>query len=190
MKVCDLPEEVKETVLDRERGINVEHIEWWDDLLDEFKEIGKLLGIDIKNVYFELHCQGAGACFVGEYEYRKQSRSLIFGFAPKDQELNRIARELQELQRRYFYQLSARVTKINHHYNHETTVHVDVDVNRDFCEDLPEIAEEGITELLRDFMKWMYGQLDGTYQYLTSDFGVEETLMANEYEYDAEGNEL
>lgn len=190
MKIDELPEEVKESVLNANRSINVEDIEWWDCTVDDVKEVGKLIGIDIDNVYFSGFCnQGDGACFEGDYEYRKQSVSLVFGHAPKDKELKRIANELQELQRRFFYQLTARV-KHRGHYMHELCTVIDVSGNEDFSYDVHEDAEDGITEFLRDFMRWIYKRLENEYEYLTSDEAVEETLKINEYNFDLEGTEL
>lgn len=189
MRITDLQDEVKEAVLDRYRHINTGYVEWFDDTVDDAKVIGELLGISIKNIYFSgFSSQGDGACFEGEYEYRKQSVSLVFGYAPKDAELKRIAHDLQELQRRYFYQLNASITKTSHHYQHENTVSIDVYHTEN--SDILENTQDDIAELMRNFMQWIYSQLEKQYDFLTSDEAVEETLEVNEYEFDIEGNDL
>lgn len=190
MNIDELQDEVKEAVLDRYRLINIEHIDWWDYTIDYIKEIGKLIGIDIDKVYFSgFSSQGDGACFEGDYEYRKQSVSLVFGRAPKDEELIKIAKNLQELQRRFFYQLYARV-KQRGHYMHEMCTDIDVSGNEDFSWEVHNDAEDGIIEFLRDFMRWSYRILEADYEGLTSDKQVEETLKINEYSFTSEGEDM
>ena len=190
MKIYDLPDEVREIVLDRYRFINVEDIEWWEYSLDEIKEIGKILGIDAKNIYFSgFSSQGDGACFEGDYEYGKQACEKLRKFGRTDAELVRIARDLQKLQSKYFYQLSAIVTHRFHHY-HENSVIIDVEINSDFSNEVTDEAEDGIEELLKDFMRWIYKELQDEYESLTSDEYVTETLELNEYSFTSEGEDM
>ena len=190
MKIDELRESIAQDVVERERLINVSEIEWWEDTVDDIKVCGDKIGISIDKVYFSgFNNQGDGACFEGFYEYRKQSVSLIFGHAPKDEELMKIARNLQELQRFYFYQLSARVFHRGHYYHENCTV-IDVAGNEDFAYEVHDDAEDGVTEFLRDFMRWSYKRLEQECNFLTSDEQVMETLRLNEYEFDQEGNEL
>jgi len=190
MKIDELPEEVKEFVLDKNRMINVEHVDWWDSAIDEVKEIGEKIGIDIDKVYFSgFSSQGDGACFEGEYQYKRKSTKEIKEYAPNDGELIEIAENLQKLQRRFFYQLYARV-KQRGHYMHEMCTVIDVSGNEDFSYEVHNDAEDGIIEFLRDFMRWIYSYLEAEYNALTSDKAVEETLKINEYNFDLEGTEL
>ena len=190
MKIDELLDEVKESVLDKNRMINVEHIEWWEDTVDHIKVCGDKIGISIDKVYFSgFNNQGDGACFEGFYEYKKGSLKLIKEFVPLDEELIRVAKDLQELQRRFFYQLSARVFHRGHYYHENCTV-IDVAGNEDFAYEVHDDAEDGVIEFLRDFMRWSYKRLEQEYNFLTSDEQVMETLRLNEYEFDQEGNEL
>lgn len=47
--------------------------------------------------------------------------------------------------------------------------------------------EEAITEALRDFNRWMYRCLEKEYECLNSDEQVEESIIANEYEFTEDG---
>ena len=159
--------------------------EWWDFIFDDAKEIGQILGIDISEICFSgFWSQGDGAQFTGDYEYRKGASKKVRQYAPQDKELHRIADELQEIQRRNFYSITASVSNSGR-YCHEycTTINVydsrEVDVSID--------TEESIQELMRDYMRWIYRQLQEEYWYLQEDEQVEENILANEYEFTEDG---
>lgn len=190
MRIDELPEEVKESVLDKNRLINIEHVEWWDSVYDDVKTCGEKIGIDIEKIYFSgFSNQGDGACFEGSYDYRKGSVKEIKEHAPQDETLIEIAENLQKLQRRFFYQLGAHVAHQGH-YMHEMCTTIDVYGNEDFSWEVHYDAEDGIIEFLRDFMRWIYSRLTAEYDYLTSDEAVEDTLRINEYNFNLEGEEL
>ena len=44
-----------------------------------------------------------------------------------------------------------------------------------------------LAELLRDFMNWIYQQLENEHDYLLSDEYVDDTIRANEYEFTENG---
>src|SRR3546814_19433181 len=76
----------------------------------------------------DLWNQGDGACFEGIYSYARGASAAIRRYAPKDVELQRIADALGAIQRRNFYQLSARITHRGRYY-HEYSM--DIAVERD-----------------------------------------------------------
>lgn len=43
---------------------------------------------------------------------------------------------------------------------------------------------------MRDFADWIYERLSDEYDYQTSDSAVEETIRANEYEFDEDGERV
>lgn len=49
-------------------------------------------------------------------------------------------------------------------------------------------ATDGIKELLRDYMRWIYKQLEKEHEYQNSNEVVDETITINEYEFDEDGN--
>lgn len=163
--------------------------EWWDAVYEDAKEIGKLMGITITDIYFSgFSSQGDGACFEGSYEYAKGSIKAVKDYAPKDENLHSIVRDLQNIQRRSFYGLSASV-KQSGHYSHEYCTDISVYDNRDNAPyEVDSQTEEALADTLRDFMRWIYRQLEKEYDWLTSDEQVSETLVANEYEFDEHGN--
>lgn len=158
--------------------------EWWDFVYDDAKEVGKVLGIDISNIYFSgFSSQGDGAQFMGDYEYRKGASKEIRSYT-NDEELHRIADDLQEIQRRNFYSISASVSH-DGHYVHEYCTTINVHDSRDI--DVSDDTEESIKELMRDYMRWIYRSLEREYEYLTSDENIDEMMVANEYEFDENG---
>jgi hypothetical protein len=162
--------------------------EWYDGVFDDAKTIGKLIGIDIKDIHFSgFWSQGDGACFEGTYSYAKNSVKAIKEYAPKDTELHRIVRELADIQRKYFYQIYVAV-KHSGHYYHSRSTEIEVELNDFDYQNAPTKVHDIITELLRDFMNWIYRQLETEYEYLNSDEQVDETIKANEYTFDKDGN--
>jgi len=183
----ELSDDVKQEVVEDMADINVDY-DWWYDY-DDKKEIVKLMGIDIDNIYFSgFSSQGDGACFEGSYEYRKGCVKAIMDYAPKDTELHRIIKELQSIQKKCFYSAKASV-KQSGHYMHKYCTEISVDFeNRNTSIDYyNQEHEENITELLRDYMEWIYRSLEKDYEYLTSEKAIIETIEANEYEFTADG---
>jgi len=50
-KFNELTKDLKQTVIENYRDINTDY-DWWDNVYCDAKEIGKLLGIDIDEIYF------------------------------------------------------------------------------------------------------------------------------------------
>jgi hypothetical protein len=161
-----------------------------DCIVYEAKEIGKLIGIEIDKIYYSgFWSQGDGACFVGTYQYKKGGLKALKQYAPNDEELHRIGKELQEVQRRYFYTICATVTHKGR-YHHERSN--DIDVVHHLSEygnpvHVNDTDEEEVSEALRDYMRWIYKQLETQYEYCTSDEAIREELENNGYEYTEEG---
>ena len=177
----DLSEDAKEKAREWYREGALDY-EWYDTVYEDAKTIGKLMGIDIDNIYFSgFWSQGDGACFEGSYEYVKGSVKAVKEHAPLDTELHQIAESLRDIQRREFYRVNATV-KHSGHYEHKYCTRINV---YDYA--IPD-TEEAIAELLRDFMDWIYHQLETEYEYLVSDEVVEDTILANEYTFNERGN--
>ena len=181
----ELSETAKDAVLDNMRGINTDDFDWWDFAFEDYKECGRLMGIDITNICFSgFSSQGDGACFEGDYSYNKGARTAIKGYAGTDKELHRIAEELFQIQRKYFFRLTAHVEQSGHYSHKYSTV---FDITDSETGDYVDCDE--LIEVLRDFMQWMYKHLEAEYDGLRSDEAVIDTIEANEY-YFTENGEL
>ena len=182
---AELTDDAKQTALEQLADINVDH-EWWYDFEDK-KEVAKLMGIDIDNIYFSgFSSQGDGACFEGNYAYNKNSVKLVMDYAPLDTELHRIVKALQAVQKTAFYGITASVNQSGH-YSHKYCTDISVDMPESIGQEKFTEIEDTVVELLRDYMDWIYKQLQTEYEYLTSEEAIIETIEANDYEFTADG---
>lgn len=193
----ELNDKAKEKAREWFREGNLDY-EWWDSLYEDADTCARLIGIEIDSrprnnpkamkrpqIYFTgFWSQGDGASYTGYYSYAKDGTKAIRRHAPEDKELHRIADELQALQRKNFYQLTAQI-KQRGPYCHEMTMQIDV--ARDGVDCSSDVEEE-VTQLLRDFARWIYRQLETEYEWLQSDQQIDESIRANEYTFDEHGN--
>ena len=95
---------------------------------------------------------------------------------------------MQELQKKAFFRLTANV-KHRGHYYHENCTIINVSAYDHNDNDLiSNDQEDALIELLKDFMRWIYRLLEKEYEYLTSREAIIETIEANDYEFDENGN--
>lgn len=159
--------------------------DWWDAVEDDAKTIGALFGLTITDLSFSgFWSQGDGASVTGTYQHKAGALKAVKRHAPKDTELHRIVAELAAIAKRNRYQLSANITRSSHQYSHERTVEIDTDT--------PKVETDGgnrgaLAETLRDFMRWIYGQLEAEHTYRTSEQACLESADANEYRFTADG---
>ena len=182
-KFGELSEQAKEVARTwwREGALDYD---WYDCVFGDAKAVGKCMGIDIDKILFSgFNSQGDGACFEGYYSYEKGGLKKVQSHAPTDTELHLIASELQEIQKKYRYKLSASVKQSGRYY-HANSTEIGVSYGDDWA---PEEAENTIKELLRDFMRWIYKRLENDYEYLMSDESVDESIIINEYEFTENG---
>ena len=169
-------------------------------IFDDAATIADLLGLDIRQtrkirndgshfydptISYSGFCRGDGACFVGTYSYKAGALKAVKDYAGQDERLHRIVKALQDIQRKNFYQLSAR-TKHSGHYYHSG--YMSVDVERSDDKEMTADAEETVKECLRDFADWIYKQLENEYDYRTGEEACREAIEANDYEFTEKGD--
>ncbi len=171
------------------------------DVPDEVVETAaKLLGIEFKTrpvklmggktryescIWWQLDGQGSGASFEATYSYVKGSAKAIAKEFPTNVELNRIARELTDLQKQYAYGITATIeTSGREVHKYAMTV----DVNGRNGSALPENDADAFRELMRDFADWIWAGINDEYNYRMSDRNVDETIMADEYTFTEDGS--
>jgi hypothetical protein len=128
--------------------------------------------------------QGDGACFEGRYAYAKGALAALKGYAPSDETLAGIAAALQQVQRANGYKLTATV-KHSGHYYHPGCTAIEVMKGEDEADDA---AAETVRAALRSFMDWIYKRLGENNDYLTSDEAIDESIEANDYDFEADGS--
>lgn len=183
-------------------------------VIEDAATVAALLGLDIRQrpvrlmgggtrlepaVYWSgFWSQGDGACCEGEWRADAVKRAELKDYAPQDKELHRIADEFARIATEW---PDARFTvKHRGHYSHENCTEFDfAGFNREDAdgsfrelspaeEDAANTAGEDLTEAARDFMRWIYRQLEKAYEYENADEQVDEFIRANEYEFDEEGS--
>ena len=175
-------------------------LEWWDFVYEDFLRICEVLGVEIdvtrnnqtgkengKKIYFSGFCyQGDGASFEGAYRYKKGSSKAIREYAPKDEELHRIADTLRDIQRTAFYNAIVGIRQSGNYY-HRYTMSFEVESydewtfpwSYEFCDKLTDEFDEP----LRDLAHWLYKTLENEYEWLNADEQVDDNIRANEYQF-------
>jgi hypothetical protein len=131
--------------------------------------------------------QGDGASFNGSYFYAKGAAKHIRKYAPNDTELHAIADLLQSIQRPYFYRICANITPglRSNFYSHSGTMDISAYVDGDRYRDV--LQEDELGDTLRRFADWIYSRLESQWEYINSDSVIDESILANGYEFSSEG---
>lgn len=172
----------------------------YDSVIEQAAEAAAMLGLDLRTravklmgggtrfdpcIYWSgFSSQGDGANFEGTYRYVKGAAAKVKAEFPQDRELNRIAAELQSVQRRYLYSISAGCS-VSGRYSHSRAISVDVESDR---REVTSQDEESVTEALRDFADWIYSSLRAENEYRDSDEQVDESILCNEYTFTEDGS--
>lgn len=171
-------------------------------VLDDAAEIADIMGIDLRQTrktladgkhrydpsisYSGFSSQGDGASFKGYYSYKKGACKALKAYAPKDVELQRICKALQDAQRKVFYSATCNIFQRGN-YSHSGTMQIELECKDNVSSELFDETEEEILQALRDFADWIYKQLESQYDYENSDSAVVESIEANEYEFNEDG---
>lgn len=175
----ELPEDIKEKVLQENRHINVEDSWWYEPVEDEWKERLEAEGFrGVKIAFSGFFSQGDGASFTAE-------SVELPTFCKANKALTRF-KALFKLE-----YLSACVKRTSAHYVHENTVRGDVEtewlIETDKCYTLRGELESTLTQRVRELSKQIYRDLESEYYYMTSDEAVIDTLESNEYTFRING---
>jgi len=178
-KFDELDERAKERARDWYREGALDY-EWWDCVYDDAKQCLALAGFDVDRIYFSgFSSQGDGACFEGSWAaHAAKPVKAMKEHAPKDKELHRIAAAMRAIARSD--KSASMSVRQSGHYYHDGCTSFSVEARTS------EI-EEVIIEASRDAMRWIYRRLEAEYEYLMSDEQVDESILANEYDFDEEG---
>ena len=168
---AELSDDAKERAINAFRDVNVEY-NWWTDTYDMIRTAGKLLGLDIGQIHFDTDSY---CTFDASYEYVRGAVKAVRNEFPWVDDLCKVAKDLQDLQRRHFYSLSCTVTGGRSANRYECFR---------FCEDY---ECEDLGDIIDDFAHWAWVLLRDEYEWLVSDDAVREMIEANEYEFTEEG---
>ena len=159
---------------------------WYDSITEDFKTILELLGFyDIETSFSGFWSQGDGARFTGNYSNEKRITTKIKGYAPKDAELNRIAKDIMAIQQINKYKLEATIEANTHRYLHSNTMSVNTFNSENEYTDIKQYEE--FEQLCKDLADWYYDRLENYYDYLMTDKVVAEHLICNEVKFNTDG---
>ncbi len=168
---AELSDEAKERAINAFRDINVE-FNWWEDSFDTIRAAGELLGLEIGEIRFDTDSY---CTFDAHYRYVCGAVKAVRDEFPRADDLCKVAKDLQALQRRHFYSLSCAVTE-------------GWSVNYYRCFRFGEDYEcDALGDILDDFAHWARILLRDEYEYLTSNEAIRDTIEANEYEFTEAG---
>ena len=151
-----------------------------ESVIDYAKHVGALIGFGVNRVCWRgFWSQGDGACWAGSVTYSTDCAAAVARECPQDAEIQCIARAWASLQRRNFYRVRGKVSA-NDQY-----MRTSVSAYR--ADDREVIGEDDANQIASDFADWIYRSLEEEYDYQMSDERVDETIRANEYEFDENG---
>ena len=197
---------VYDKIIEKHHNTNVDFDDWYEFVFEDFLEDHKSkddgLEIEYKDISFSgFWSQGDGASFTGKVTWKyisdfiKRNKSSL----PKMEKFIRYHKKECEEHR----PLIGYIKRIDRHYSHYNTVNLELDYDEDgptnvhFCDYVKDNLFEYkgefkdldnmLSEELKNMMKDLYKKLEETYDDLTSNEQVEESLMANEFLFDANG---
>lgn len=191
--------EISDSLIEKYRHWNVEHVEWWQCTYEDFKQQMGEQGIYVSDMYFSgFWSQGDGACFEGFIEDMKQY--LEKNFKPDDYPMIRklldgggSVKFSVKHSGHYYHenctQFYIEADRLEHVLDAPSDFHVAVLENYDQLLDgeIVDFEKESV-EIFKNFMRKFYRDLEQEYDHLTSDEAVKEAIVANELTND-EGEE-
>ena len=173
----ELSGDAKQHALEKLWGINTDH-DWWECVCDIIQKAGECLGIACTVSDFDLD-RGAHVGLCGGYSYRKDWRAALRAEFGGDTlaELERLGARLQAVQKRMFW--SGYATLESGRYGTRYSADADHGGQHDI---------DGLIDGLREFEHWALTLLRREYDYWTSEEAIIETIEANAYEFDENGN--
>jgi len=179
-----------------------------ESVIEDAQRIAECFGLDLKQNAIPLHSgktrmepaihwsgfwsQGDGASFEGTLRPRADAITALTDYAPQDEKLASIAASVQAVHVATGGLLVA-VIRTSGHYSHEYSMGFDFEYPDEEDESsLPDSvkseAEELATEAMRDFARWIYRTLEKEYEWQNADEQVDDTIRANEYEFEEDGS--
>ncbi len=143
-------------------------------IIDDFKNICDLIGVDVDQVYYSGFCsQGDGASFTGKAAYKKGALNALKQYAPLDDGLHGIVANWVEFQKRNFYKLSCNITHSGRYY-HAYTMQFEW-IKDGYFYDTKSDGEE----ILQDLANWLYKTLEREYDFQTDEKQLIENIEAD-----------
>ena len=175
-----------------------------DFIIEDACNIGNLIGIDMRQTRRAIQYQGEkplgapiyeyhpsvswdlyhGAWLTSKYQYKKGSCKAIREYAPMDTELHEIADGLYKLQKANWYGIWAHTGESHR----GKAMYVEVDYDPPNYQTLDRKTIDTVVYWIECFAGWIYSRIEAEYEYQNSDEQVDESIRANEYEFNQNGS--
>ena len=175
-KFDELSESAKDKARDWYRESSVGDNYFAESTIEEAQgEIGKALGFNISDVYWSgFSSQGDGACFVGTWRAADVDARALQQYAPADKKLAQIRKAMRAFARAHCNNTASITHRDRYCHAHSTEIEADQDAS-------------AFADIARDFMNWIYRQLEAEYEYQYYGEGCDETIKANDYTFTEDG---
>lgn len=209
-KFSELSDKAKEYARNKWREHQCDDQWWYESTFDEAVEQAALMGITIDKRNWTNSCgfkgsspciffsgfssQGDGACFEGSWyasDVKADKVAEDWGDSEPTRAIKRIAAVFGEIAKDY-PEASFKV-KHSGRYSHEhcTDFTVSLGDTLDNLEDITQekydAVEKTLIDAARDFMRWIYRQINAEYDYQMSDEAIDESIQCNEVEFTEDG---
>jgi hypothetical protein len=187
----ELLDQAKRKAIDNNRDINIDNTYWHDDVINDATEDLFNDGVeDVEILYTGFHSQGDGASFTGRVRDPKKWLKAIGMENIPEEVADLVYARIDRRTSRYYHELT-----VDLHFEFETDDPVvtcypfgpEIPMEYDLDEIQREIEEKG-DKWIKSTCRKIYSDLEKEYESLTSDDAVEDSLIANDYEYDEDGN--
>ncbi len=196
----ELSEEAQAKAVEQARESAGEYFDGAECVYDDAATIAALMGLEIGRrewtnsygfkgsnptiFYSGFWSQGDGACFEGQYSYKRGSVKAVKEYAPQDETLHQIALDLQHAQAANFYRVTASI-KHRGHYYHSGCMDIDLENSENRYQEVKN--EDAFIQALKDFADWIYDQLEKAYDWETSEENARDHLEDDDEEYTEDG---
>jgi hypothetical protein len=190
----ELDDSAKEKARDWFRSCRDESDFW--AILEDFGRVADMLGISLDthqvtlmgggtrydpNIWYDVgYSQSDFAAFDGSYRYRTGAANKVKDYAPTDLALHAVANDLQAIQKRYAYAVTATI-------KHSDYYGLQVEAYRSNGHELTVEDHDRLKETFRALCRWLYNQLRTEDEYQSADEQVDESIRANEYTFTEDG---
>jgi hypothetical protein len=192
-KFDELSEETQNKLIEKNRYINVDFWEWYDNVYDQYIEKIENIGFEDIKIYFSgFYCQGDGAMF----EYKSINEKILNSFLDQ----TGLTEKRKQLIKDCIY-ISSKGTQRGHYY-HENSCYHDTyfEINNTDLDNYPTLYnwllsyerdfEYYVEVTYKDICKSLYKDLKIEYEYLTSDEVVKDCLNSYYDDYLIDGRQF
>lgn len=178
-------EDIEKEAINENRNINVDDVDWFDSVFDDWQTRLEEIGFTNAKIYFSgFWNQGDGASFDADIDNDLVVAHLV--------EMGRLSKTEAEsiLKLQDSFELKIRRNSYANHYSHKRTRYVNIeywDMDNEEQETRVERFAEQVELLRLELSDDIYSALSEDYDYLTSDEMVYDTLKANNYYFESNG---